>query len=157
MYPSANLGTSASITFPNIVNPPYSATNFFQFRIRVFQNGVTIKKGWFYVSVNPDTITTRSYTFHTSETVTTLYPKSNHLYTISWTTVNPLLSLSGNSYIKVVINDVFTFSSSYCQLTSSGSAYDGRNIFCDLSAGGTIVLIKNLADLPAASTFSLTV
>ena len=42
-------------------------------------------------------------------------------------------------------------------MITSGSAYDGRGIFCDVSTGGTQVFIKNLADLPAGATFNLTV
>lgn len=71
--------------------------------------------------------------------------------------MNPLLSLSGNSSIKVVFNNVFTFGSKYCQLITSATAYDGRSIFCDLSTGGTQLLLKNLADVPAGATFNLTV
>ncbi len=109
------------------------------------------------MAINPDTIVTKSYNFAPSETIATLYPNSNHFYIVTWTTVNPLLSMSGNSYINVVFNNIFTFGSNYCQLTTSASSYDGRTIFCDLTAGGTQVLIKNLADLPAGATFNLTV
>jgi len=63
----------------------------------------------------------------------------------------------GNSNIKVTINNVFTFASTYCQLTTSASGYDARGIVCDLSTGGTTLYLRNLADLSAGATFSLTV
>lgn len=68
-----------------------------------------------------------------------------------------MLSLSGNSYIAITINNIFTLSSTYCQLTTTASAYDGRGIFCQMVAGGTVIYLKNLGDLPAGSTFNLTV
>jgi hypothetical protein len=135
--------------------PPYSGD--FQFNTRVYLNQQTQKKGSFSITVLPDTITTCSFGFASSETVTTLYPNSNHFYTISWTTVNTLLSLGGNSYITVTLLSVFTLSSTYCQITTSVSSFDTKGIWCDLSAGGTVINIKNIADAPGGSTFSITV
>lgn len=108
------------------------------------------------MTINPDTITTRSYSFHSNETITSLYPNSDHFYTVSWTTVNPLLTQGGNAYITVTIDNIFTFSSTYCQLTTSASPYsDTRGIICELAKAGTVVTIKNLADVPAGATFSI--
>lgn len=68
-----------------------------------------------------------------------------------------MLSLGGNSYVLVTINNVFSFSSTYCYLSTTALAYDGRKIFCHLSAGGSQVYLKNLKDMPAGTTFNLTV
>ena len=107
------------------------------------------------MTITPEPIVTKSYTFHANETVTTLYPNSDHFYTITWTTVNPLLTLGGNAKVNININNVFTLSSAYCQVTTSATAYDGRGIWCELTTGGTSVNIKNLGDVPAGSTFSI--
>lgn len=155
LYPSSTLGSSATLTFPSIMTPAYSGS--FTFYTRTYSGGSSIKKGYFTLTINPDNIVDSSYKFSPLETVSTLYPNSDRFYTISWSTVNPLQSLGGNSYILVTINNVFTFSSTYCQLTTTATSYDGRGIFCQLSAGGTTVSLNNLADLPAGASFNLTV
>jgi len=97
--------------------------------MRTYKSGQTYLKVQFYVTITVDTITTRSYKFSpTFESISTLYPNSDHLYTISWTTVNPIASGSGGSYITVNINNVFSLSSAYCNLVTSASAYDERGI-----------------------------
>jgi hypothetical protein len=155
LYPTSALGSTATLTFPNIQTPPYSGT--FQFNTRMYVSSSTQKKSYFYVTIIPDTIVDCSYKFSPLESISTLYPNSDHFYLISWATVNKLLSLSGNSYILVTINNVFTLSSTYCQLTSTAAAYDGRGIFCQLTAGGTQIYLKNLNDVPIGATFNLTV
>lgn len=155
LYPSSVLGSTATLTFPSIKTPPYSGG--FTFYTRTYLNNATQKKSYFTITVNPDTILDCSYKFSPLESVSTLYPNSDHFYTISWTTVNKVLSLSGNSYILITINNVFTLSSTYCQLTTTATGYDGRGIFCQVTSGGTQIYLKNLADLPAGSTFNLTV
>lgn len=57
----------------------------------------------------------------------------------------------------MTFNNVFTLSSTYCQLSTSASAYDGRGIFCDMVAGGTTVTLRNFADAPVGTSFNLTV
>lgn len=143
------------MTFPSITTPPYAGS--FTFYTRSYLSSSTYSKYYFYVTVNPDTITDCSYKFSPLESVSTLYPNSDRFYTISWTTVNPVLSLGGNSYVLVTINNVFSLSSTYCYLSTTALAYDGRNIFCHLSAGGSQIYLKNLKDMPAGTTFNLTV
>jgi hypothetical protein len=128
LYPSSSLGSSATLTFPSIATPPYSGS--FAFYTRTYVSSSTQTKSYFYVDIVADTITDCSYNFSPLETVTTLYPNSNHFYVISWAVVNPVLSLSGNSYILITINNIFTLSSTYCTLSTTASAYDGRGIFC---------------------------
>jgi hypothetical protein len=153
LYPSTGLGSSATLTFPSIATPPYSGD--FTFYTRTYIGASTAKKGYFYVTITPEPIVTKSFAFHANETVTTLYPNSNHFYTVSWTTVNPLLTQGGNARMSITLDNVFTFSSTYCQVTTSVAAYDGRGIWCELTAGGTTVSLKNLGDVPAGSTFSV--
>lgn len=155
LYPSTTLSSSATLTFPNITTPPYSGS--FTFYTRTYSGGSTIKKAYFTITIAADTIVDSSYKFSLLESISTLYPNSDHFYTISWSTVNALQSIGGNSYILVTINNVFTLSSTYCQLTTTATAYDGRGIFCQLSAGGNMIYLKNLADLPAGVSFNLTV
>lgn len=155
LYPSSTLPSSATLTFPNIVNPPYSGN--FQFQTRSYQSGSTIARYYFNIYVGPDTITDCSYKFSALETISTLYPNSDHFYTISWANANPLQSQSGNSYIVIYINNYFTLSSTYCYLSTTVAAYDGRGIFCQLSTGGTQIYLKNLNDAPAGATFNLTI
>ena len=154
LYPSSNLGSSATLTFPSIATPPYSGD--FTFYTRILRNAYTYKKGYFSITITPEPIVTSSYSYHTNETITTLYPNSDHFFTISWTTVNPLLTLGGNARANINIDNIFTLSSTHCEVTTSASAYDGRGIWCELTPGGTSVDIKNLADVPAGSTFSVT-
>jgi hypothetical protein len=154
LYPSANLGSTATLTFPSIATPAYSGD--FTFYTRVYKSQNTAKKGYFTVTITPEPIVTRSYSFHANETITTLYPNSDHFYTITWTTVNPLMTLGGNAKATINIDNVFTLSSTYCQVITSASAYDGRGIWCELTQGGTSVNIKNLADVAAGATFSVT-
>ena len=122
------MGSSQTLTFPNITTPPYSGG--FTFYMRVYNGGGTVKRTYFTVTITPDTITTKNYAFATNETITTLYPNSDHFYTISWTTVNFLQSQSGNSYINIDINNIFTLSSTYCQIVTTGTAYNGKGIIC---------------------------
>ena len=84
------------------------------FYIRVYKSMGTIKKKKFTVTVTPDTITTKAYSFHANETITKLYPNADHYFTISWTTVNPIKTLSGNAKVNISINNVFTLSSTHC-------------------------------------------
>jgi hypothetical protein len=136
------------------MNPPYSGS--FTFYFRSFLSETTYKKVYFSVVVNPDTITDFSYKFAPSETVTTLYPNSNHLYVVSFATVNAFQSVSGNSYVLITLNNIFTLATTYCQITTTATSYDSRGIFCQLTQGGTQVYLKNLADVPAGSTFNIT-
>lgn len=136
------------------MNPPYSGS--FAFYFRSFLGETTQKKVYFYVNVNPDTITDFSYKFAPSETVTTLYPNSNHLYVVSFATVNAFQSVGGNSYVLITLNNIFTLASTYCQITTTATSYDSRGIFCQLTQGGSQVYLKNLADVPAGSTFNIT-
>lgn len=155
LYPSSTLGASATLTFPSITTPPYAGS--YTFYTRSYLGSSTRSKYYFYVTINPDTITDCSYKFSPLETVSTLFPNSDRFYTISWRTVNPVLSLGGNSYITVTINNVFSLSSTYCHLVTTAEAYDGRRILCRLTAGGTQIILKNLKDMPAGTTFNLTV
>lgn len=127
------------------------------FNLRLYKGQNNIKRVWFYVTITPDTIVDRSYKFSPLETITTLYPNSDHFYVVSWTTVNPIASVSGASKISITINNVFAFSSTYCNVATTAAAYDGRQIMCELSAGGSVVSLKNLADVPAGATFNLTI
>jgi len=156
LYPTGTLPSTATLTFPAIQTPPYAGD--FTFYTRTYSSVATQKKSYFTVTINPDVITTRSFTFSSLETITTLYPNSNHLYTISWTTVNPAQSVGGTSYSQVTINNIFTIASTYCQIsTTNVAAYDGRGIMCQLTTGGNQIFIKNLNDVPAGATFALTV
>lgn len=155
LYPSSTLSSSATVTFPNIMTAPYSGS--FTFYARTYSGGSMIRRTYFYVSVTADTITDCSYKFSPLETITTLHPNSDRFYLISWSNTNPLQSVGGNSYIVITINNVFSLSSTYCQLTTTALAYDGRGIFCQLTAGGNQIFLKNLNDMPAGATFNLTV
>lgn len=55
-----------------------------------------------------------------------MYPNTDHFYKVSWTIVNSLPEQT--SYIEVVFSSHFTLSSTYCDLTTSVSAWDGRGI-----------------------------
>jgi len=114
LYPSSTLGATATLTFPNIATPPYSGS--FRFDIRGFKSSYTQFKKYFFVGIDPETMTTTSYTFSPQTLVTTLFPNADHLYTIGWTTCNALVTSGGNAYILVTINNVFTLSSTYCHL-----------------------------------------
>ena len=127
------------------------------FNLRLYKGQNNIKRVWFYVTVTPDTIVDRSYKFSPLETISTLYPNSDHFYVVSWTTVNPIASVLGASKISITINNVFSLSSTYCNLATTAAAYDGRGIMCELSAGGAVINLKNLADVPAGATFNLTI
>lgn len=59
--------------------------------------------------------------------------------------------------MTVTFNNVFSFSSTYCQLTTTATAYDGRGIVCDMVTGGTTVTLKNIADAAVGTAFNLTV
>lgn len=115
------------------------------------------KRGNFTVTINPDTMTDRSYRFSPLETVSTLYPNSDRFYLISWSILNQLKTLGGNSYISITINNVFALSSTYCQLTTTAAAFDSRGIFCEMAAGGSQIFLKNFADMPVGTSFNLTV
>ena len=155
LYPSTTLTSTETLVFPDIWTPAYSGS--FRFDIRGFRSQGTRFRRYFNVVVNPDTITTASYGFSSQESITTLYPNADHLYTISWTTVNPIVVSGGSAYILINIDNVFTLSSTYCHLNTSASSLDGRGIFCEMTSGGTTVKLKNLADVPAGSTFAVTI
>lgn len=61
LYPTSTLGTTATLTFPNITTPAYSGS--YIFNVRTFESSYTQKKTYFYVTINPDVITSCSYTF----------------------------------------------------------------------------------------------
>ncbi len=88
--------------------------------------------------------------------MSTLYPNSDRFYVVSWTTVNPIIGQGANAYILITINNIFTFSSTYCQLSTTASGLDGRGIICEIYSGGTQVYLKNLNNMPAGTTFNLT-
>lgn len=90
------------------------------------------RKRRFAVTVLPDTIATASYAFAPNETITTLYPNSDHFYTVNWTTVNPLLTQGGNAYMEITLNNVFTLSSTHCTVTTTATHYDSRGLICQL-------------------------
>lgn len=128
LYPSTTLTATQTLVFPDILNPPYSGS--FRFNLRAYKGQVTVKKAYFFVTITADTITDRSYKFSPIETITSLYPNSNHFYLVSWAHVNPLNSLNGLSYITITLDNIFTFGSTHCYLTTNAVAYDVRGIIC---------------------------
>ena len=80
LYPATSLGTSATLTFPDIATPPYSGD--FRFQTRVYKTRGTAKKGYFDVTITPDTLLNTVYNFHANETITQLYPNADHFYTV---------------------------------------------------------------------------
>ena len=95
------------------------------------------------------------YGFHSAETITSLYPNADHYYNVTFTTVNPLVTTSGAARININIDNVFTLSSTHCEVVSSAASFDGRGIICELTAGGTVVDVKNLGDVSAGTVFSV--
>ena len=49
LYPSTTLSTTATLTFPSILNPPYSGS--FRFNLRAYQGELTVKKAYFKPSL----------------------------------------------------------------------------------------------------------
>ena len=70
--------------------------------------------------------------------------------------MNPILSLLGNSYVIITLDNVFTLGSTYCHIATTAVAYDAKGIICQLESGGTQVTIKNFADTIVGTTFNLT-
>ena len=62
LYPSTGLGSAATLTFPAIVTPPYSGS--FSFYTRIYLNGNIAKKAYFKITINPEPIVTKSFSYH---------------------------------------------------------------------------------------------
>ncbi len=73
-----------------------------------------------------------------------MYPNTNHFYKVSFTLKNKLAQQT--SYIQVVFNNVFTLSSTYCDLTSTVQSWDGKGIECEVWQGDNKVLITNMKE-----------
>lgn len=67
-----------------------------------------------------------TFTFSALETETVIYPNTDHYYTISFTTKNPLPA--STSYIQITLNNYYTISSDYCVLTTTAPGSDTRGV-----------------------------
>lgn len=76
--------------------------------------------------MTPDTLSPPVYTFASYETITQMYPNTEHFYKVEWTLKNKLAEQT--SYIKVEFPNYFTLSSTYCQLTTTALSWDGKGI-----------------------------
>jgi hypothetical protein len=62
----------------------------YEFRIRVYKNYILIKKSKFNIVIQPDTLVAPVYSFAAVETITQMYPNTDHYYTVSWVIKNNL-------------------------------------------------------------------
>ena len=65
------------------------------------------------------------------------------------------MTQGGNAHIIITINNIFTLSSTHCEVVTTVMGYDGRGVICELNPGGNTVTIKNLADVSAGTSFSV--
>lgn len=98
----------------------------YTFYLRAYKGYYCQKKISFTVTVTPDTLVAPTYTFASYETITQMYPNTNNFYKVSWTLKNKLAQQT--SYILVQFNNIFTLSTTYCDLTTTAQSWDGKGI-----------------------------
>lgn len=153
LYPSRAMAATETLTFPAITTPVYSGQ--FPFNLRIYSNNNIVKYVTFNVAITPETLNAPTFTFSTLESQTSIYPKTDHYYTVSFTTKNPLPAAT--SYIQITFNNYFTMSSQYCVLTTTAVANDTRGIECEVWTNDNKLFLQNLGAVPAGTVFTVSV
>ena len=93
LYPSATMARYENLTFPSILNPSQAGS--YQFKMRVYKNYQLMKKTYFFITVTADTLAAPTYAFSSYESITQMYPNTNHYYKVFWTIKNNLPEATG--------------------------------------------------------------
>lgn len=153
LYPSRAMAQYETLVFPAIATPVYSGT--FQFKLRIYKTSTYVKNVVFNVVIDPETMNAPTYSYSPLESITTIYPRTDHYYSVTFATKNPLPATT--SYIIITINNYFALSSKYCALTTTAPAGDTRGIECEVWVGENQILIQNLGAVPATTSFTVSV
>lgn len=145
------MGRYETLTFPSIATPVYAGT--FPFYLRIYNNNNYVKNVVFNVVITPETLNAPTYSYSSLESLSVIYPRTDHYYTITFVTKNPLPAAT--SYITLTLDNYFTLSQKYCVVTTTAPDHDTRGIECEIWQGENKVLLQNLGAVPTGTSFSV--